>query len=323
MVSPHSVLALLAAVLAGAALAAAPAIAHDRPAAVTQAATDVGPTGATLNGVITPAGPETRYTFVYGTTRYNAHTPVAAAVGGPVSARIDGLQPQTTYHVRLMVFGGHGVGWGEDVAFTTTASPIPAPPPPIAPQPAPGPTFSLAPPVLGQTVGVAVRSGSVRIKPPGATGYATLTGAASIPVGSLVDTRAGNVTLTSALPNGKTQAGIFHGGLFDVRQNAAGTTELALRGAPPACAGARAGTAATRKRKPPRKRLWGSDQHGNFRTRGGNSVATVRGTAWYVEDRCDGTLTRVSSGRVSVYDRVRRVTVIVHAGHSYLARAKR
>src|SRR5262245_5614566 len=104
MVSPHSVLALLASGLAGAVLAASPAIADERPAAVTQAATDVGPTGATLNGAVTPAGPETRYTFVYGTTRYNAHTPVAAAAGGPVSARIDGLQPQTTYHVRLVAF---------------------------------------------------------------------------------------------------------------------------------------------------------------------------------------------------------------------------
>jgi hypothetical protein len=326
MVSPHRVLALLACVLAGAALAASPAIAHERPAAVTQAATDVGPTGATLNGVVTPGGRETRYTFVYGTTRYDAHTPVATAAGGPVSARVEGLQPQTTYHVRLVAFGRHGVAWGDDITFTTTAAPVPAPPPPMpppGPQPVPSTVFSVAPPVLAQTVGVAVRSGTVRIKPPGATAYVTLTGAASIPVGSLIDTRAGNITLTSALPNGNTQAGIFHGGLFDVRQTATGITELALRGAPPACASARASTAAKRKRKPPRKRLWGRDQHGNFRTRGGNSVATVRGTAWYVEDRCDGTLTRVSSGRVSVYDRVRRVTAIVRAGHSYLARAKR
>jgi ferric-dicitrate binding protein FerR (iron transport regulator) len=49
-------------------------------------------------------------------------------------------------------------------------------------------------------------------------------------------------------------------------------------------------------------------------------VATVRGTSWYVEDRCDGTLTRVSKGSVSVYDRGRHRTVVVRAGHSYLAR---
>ena len=52
-------------------------------------------------------------------------------------------------------------------------------------------------------------------------------------------------------------------------------------------------------------------------------MATVRGTAWYVEDRCDGTLTRVSKGSVSVYDRGRHRTVLVRAGRSYLARAIR
>jgi hypothetical protein len=45
----------------------------------------------------------------------------------------------------------------------------------------------------------------------------------------------------------------------------------------------------------------------------------VRGTAWYTEDRCDGTLTRVSQGSVSVRDLVNHRTVIVRAGHSYLA----
>jgi len=83
-----------------------------------------------------------------------------------------------------------------------------------------------------------------------------------------------------------------------------------------------AATSKKKKRKPPR-RLWGRDSKGNFRTRGGNSVATVRGTAWFVEDRCDGTLTRVSKGSVSVYDRGRHRTVLVRAGHSYLARAIR
>jgi hypothetical protein len=48
-------------------------------------------------------------------------------------------------------------------------------------------------------------------------------------------------------------------------------------------------------------------------------VATVRGTSWYTEDRCDGTLTRVSQGSVSVRDLVNDRTVIVRAGHSYLA----
>jgi hypothetical protein len=183
----------------------------------------------------------------------------------------------------------------------------------------------VAPPVLGESVNVAVRTGTVTVKVPGAAGYVALSEVTALPVGTILDTREGSVTLRSALAGGSTQSAVFHGGLFEVRQpqGAGGLTELVLRGALTGCprAGARAAATST-KRKPPR-RLWGRDSKGNFRTRGGNSVATVRGTAWYVEDRCDGTLTRVSAGSVSVYDRGRHRTVLVRAGHSYLARAIR
>jgi hypothetical protein len=60
--------------------------------------------------------------------------------------------------------------------------------------------------------------------------------------------------------------------------------------------------------------------HGAFKTRGRYSAATVRGTAWTVRDRCDGTLTTVVRGVVTVRDFVRHVTVMVRAGHTYLAR---
>jgi hypothetical protein len=171
-----------------------------------------------------------------------------------------------------------------------------------------------------------VRTGAVAVKLPGSTQYAALSDVAALPLGTLIDTREGSITLRSALPTGNIQAAIFHGGLFEVRQpqGAGGVTELVLRGALTGCnkAGARVAATSKKKRKHPR-RLWGHDSKGNIRTRGGNSVATVRGTAWYVEDRCDGTLTRVSKGSVSVYDRGRHRTVLVRAGHSYLARAIR
>jgi Ice-binding-like len=179
-------------------------------------------------------------------------------------------------------------------------------------------------PVLGQSITIDVRSGTVKVKEPGAPGYVVLSRPASVAVGSLIDTREGSITLRSALRGGTTQRAIFHGGLFEVRQprGADGLIELVLRGPRPTCAraGARAATA-TRHR--PRRRLWGRDNHGQFRTRGSSSVTTVRGTAWYVEDRCDGTLTRVSAGHVSVYDSRRHIRVIVRAGHEYLAPAKR
>jgi hypothetical protein len=70
------------------------------------------------------------------------------------------------------------------------------------------------------------------------------------------------------------------------------------------------------------RRLWG-DGKGRFRRRGRYSAATVRGTLWLTEDRCDGTLTRVRRGRVSVLDFARRRTVVVGQGRSYLAKAPR
>jgi hypothetical protein len=131
--------------------------------------------------------------------------------------------------------------------------------------------------------------------------------------------------LRVARPGGGTQTGIFHGGLFEVRQNAlTGMTELALRGSRAACRAARSSEAPARagRRKPPRA-LWGEVRRGNFRIRGDRSVATVRGTIWYVEDRCGLTITRVRRGRVAVRDFVRHRTVIVRAGERYVARRRR
>jgi len=322
---------LLTAALAvlGLALAAPSAMADQRPTAQTGAATVSAPTSATLAGVVDPNGSDTWYSFVYGVGRYDGYTPLARAGAGPdpvaVSAPIAGLTPATTYHVRLIAFSHHGFARGDDVPFTTAAALAPALAPPPAPSTA-GSSAPAPPPVLGQSVNADVRSGTVTVKVPGAPDYVALTALTSLPVGSILDTREGSVTLNTALPGGKTQSAIFHGGLFEVRQpqGAGGLTEVVLRGALTGCssAGARAAAVSKKKRKPPR-RLWGSDSKGKFRTRGGNSVATVRGTAWYVEDRCDGTLTRVSKGSVSVYDRGRHRTVVVRAGHSYLARSIR
>ncbi len=70
------------------------------------------------------------------------------------------------------------------------------------------------------------------------------------------------------------------------------------------------------------RQLWGKDNNGRFVTRGRSAVATVRGTAWFTRDTCEGTLVKVTSGSVAVRDLVRKVTVIVRAGHKYLARLR-
>jgi hypothetical protein len=180
-------------------------------------------------------------------------------------------------------------------------------------------------PILNQSINVAVQSGRVKVKAPGASKYVELSGPSSVLVDSRIDTRHGAVIVRSALPHEAVQSAVFHGGLFDARQprGAGGLIELALRGAQPGCAAKRARATAAVLRRKPIRRLWGRDNNGRYRTRGAGSVTTVRGTAWYVEDRCDGTLTRVRKGSVSVRDSRRHRSVIVRAGHSYLARAER
>jgi hypothetical protein len=181
----------------------------------------------------------------------------------------------------------------------------------------------LPPPVAGKTVNAAVRRATVRFKLPGSQTFATLTDPQQLPIGTTFDTTRGRVTLTSASDtNGATQHAWFYEGVFTVEQTTGSRpiTTLALAGTKPSCAKSSARAAA--KRKPTSRHLWG-DGKGRFRTAGTFSAATVRGTRWVVSDRCDGTLTRVVRGVVSVRDLVRHTTVLVRAGHQYLARAPR
>jgi hypothetical protein len=80
-------------------------------------------------------------------------------------------------------------------------------------------------------------------------------------------------------------------------------------------------TASAAKRKRAVRKVRGSG-HGRFRTLGRYGSASVRGTIWVTEDRCDGTLVTVKRGRVAVRDFVRHRTVLVRAGNSYFARAR-
>jgi hypothetical protein len=179
-------------------------------------------------------------------------------------------------------------------------------------------------PVLGRTLAVAAVQGTViATSPSGAS--VDLSAARAVPNGTLIDTRAGTVELTSALDRkGTTQTGRFWGGLFEVRQRATdnGLTQLVLRGGSfSACKAtvARAAAKTTTKKKPSRS-LWGSDDHGRFQTQGRGSVATVRGTRWLTQDTCTGTLTKVVAGAVAVKDLRTGRTVLVRKGHQYRAR---
>jgi hypothetical protein len=206
-------------------------------------------------------------------------------------------------------------------------------------------------PVPGKSVVVQVVSGTVFVKyPPGyvpravipAKGFVPFNGAANVPVGTQFDTKHGRVALTSAADTGgkRTQTSNFYSGIFAVKQAlpkkksskaVALITDLVLKGQTPRseCAPLKGASAAAvdakKKKKGPKSvlgKLWGNGK-GKFRTTGKYSSATVRGTIWLTEDRCDGTLTTVRRGIVRVFDRKRKKTVSVKAPHSYLARAQR
>jgi hypothetical protein len=210
---------------------------------------------------------------------------------------------------------------GDDQTFTTAPAAAPIAPA-VAPAPLPAPPTPT--PALGKSVVVAPVSGTVTVKVPGAAGYAVLGAGAAVPSGAVLDTRRGEVALTSALPNGTTQTGQFHGGVFRVRQSAAagGTTDIDLRGPAPSCRTGKGRARAAAVTPVKRRKLWGSDRGGRFRTHGRNSVATVRGTRWVTTDTCAGTRTTVTRGSVSVRDVHRKRSVLVRAGHSYLARSR-
>jgi len=179
-------------------------------------------------------------------------------------------------------------------------------------------------PVPGVIVGAREVSGKVLIRKAGSTKFTDLNGTTEIPVGSQVDTLRGTVRLTAGLGGGQTNAAEFYQGLFTILQAKArgAFTTLRLDGGSFRNCG-RASTKAlsiAAKSKRPVRKLWGSGK-GKFTTRGRYSSATVRGTKWLTQDRCDGTLTRVLQGIVRVRDLRLRKNVDVRAGRSYLARA--
>jgi hypothetical protein len=149
---------------------------------------------------------------------------------------------------------------------------------------------------------------------------ATLIGARQVQVGAIVDATAGTVRVTTATPaRGHLQSVVVGGGRFRILQprSGRGLADLVLldsrihRGCTRTSARAIG--------------LLRADAKGRFRTSGTYAAATLRGTtgSWSISDRCDGTLTHVTRGSVTVHDPRAHKTVVVRAGASYLAHAAR
>jgi hypothetical protein len=200
------------------------------------------------------------------------------------------------YTLRVIVTATNGGGSG---SATSAPTPVVAAPTPATPAVTPNnaPAVNLAPPVLGGSTDLTPVSGTILIELPGTTTFISVPAGTNVPIGSTVNADNGTVSITLALPNGTTETGDFYDGEFILDQAADGTfTPVLTGGSFTGCPGAGTGThsgrasAASSKKKPGTvvRQLWGN-AHGNYTTKGRYGSASVSGTIWLVQDRCDGT----------------------------------
>ncbi|MEA2315473.1 MAG: virginiamycin lyase, partial [Solirubrobacteraceae bacterium] len=100
------------------------------PTVVTQAASAIAATSATLNATVNPNGGNvTTCTFEYGTTTAYGSSAACSSLPGSgaspvaVSAAISGLTPNTTYHLRISATNAGGTSKGADASFKTLSGP--------------------------------------------------------------------------------------------------------------------------------------------------------------------------------------------------------
>ena len=298
---------------------------------------DVTPTTAQVTALVQPPGDVGSYHLEWGTDdAYSTSSdPIAIGVDtGPttVGGTLTGLLPATTYFVRVVVTGAGDPVVSPGVGFTTSPDPNPPRPPDPDAQGAqlePAQTVETAPPDPERRP--AGRGRRARPRERGrhrqAGGDRRVRDAARpaprSPWAAWSTRPPARVRLIAQTSDNTTQDVVLRGAKFEIRQakDGSGITEFVLKGEDFSTCG-RAQSAATKKRKP-RRSLWASDRGGKFRTRGLNSVATVRGTTWRVTDTCAGTTTTVYSGSVVVREARSGRSYVVRKGQQHLAAARR
>lgn len=120
---PIALVGALALPVAGALGASSP------PVASTGASSNVTFSSAILYGFVNPHGLTTSYSFQYGlTSGYGGQTPLAPAGNGTIpirlSSSVSGLQPDTTYHYRIVAVNSDGTKNGVDRTFKTASVPL-------------------------------------------------------------------------------------------------------------------------------------------------------------------------------------------------------
>jgi hypothetical protein len=209
-----------------------------------------------------------------------------------------------------------------------------------------------APLQAGVDAKVRVVSGEVFVKlPPGAaasaftaglrvpfqdSGFLPLKGIATVPMGSTIDTRKGEIALAAAI-NGQRPASPrqlrrearYRAGIFAIRQ-ARFRKGPRKKKIPPRAelTSAPGAEAACRRSGPPkgtRVRSLVTTAKGVFRTVGGAAYAAPakgRSATFSTTDRCDGTVTSVGRGKVAVISRRTHKRTAVSAGRAFIVRAR-
>jgi hypothetical protein len=176
-------------------------------------------------------------------------------------------------------------------------------------------------PTLAQTALVVPTVEGVFIKRPGARHYSFVRTVTLVPYGTLVNASVGRLQIIAAKRHTGTESGVFYDGSYQLTQGHNGVVQAALINRP-SCGvhevahSARSDLAHTASGKS--FKLFGHVS-GKFKTRGHYGSASVLGTIWLTEERCTGTFFHVYEGTLFIQDFTRHKSIVLHAGHSYLA----
>lgn len=169
-------------------------------------------------------------------------------------------------------------------------------------------SFTVLEPSEGKRASVVPKRGKIRVNTPGPGGYRRLVEGELLPIGTKVDAREGRVLVITEY-NGRLQEMLFYAGRFQIRQRLSKKpiVEIKLIGKL-RCGGGkgaadRVGIAKRKKRGGKGRKLWGKGKKGKYKSKGKRGAATVRGTTWKTEDRCDGsTRFTLKRGKLQIDD---------------------
>jgi len=104
---------------------------YPKPIFLSQQASNISNTSASLSAVIIPNNGKISVSFQYGTTTSYGSTIISSSdtINGSnsitVNSSLTGLTPSTIYHCRVKTVGVAGIINSDDFSFTTTATPVP------------------------------------------------------------------------------------------------------------------------------------------------------------------------------------------------------